>query len=347
MRLRVSLLLLSCWAIACSESFELYAPYQDIWVVYGVLNPGDTAQYIRISKAFQIEGNAFEYAAANDLTVKGLQVRLEGNGQSYLATQIDSVERADPDESFFPYLTLYRIDTPTDKPLVSGEVYQLSIQSETDSLLSLHASTRIPPEPTFVYPRLSGFGSNQCLVSVSFEDSARIIFKKQNVLSTDRAPAYQLQIDFRYRENGVAKTYRYGPTAPFTSSQNCTGVGTSNLCYLFDNGAVVNAMRGRLRNAQAAYSYEPFPSCGTPAEVSHAVEIEVVAIDSVLFRYITANDPGNFNINMIRREYTNITGAEAVGILGSVSTDRVPIALSPCAQHLLRLNGFFDPSACQ
>jgi hypothetical protein len=78
------------------------------------------------------------------------------------------------------------------------------------------------------------------------------------------------------------------------------------------------------------------------------VEIEVVAIDTILYRYMTANDPGYFNINTIRREYTNISGsADAVGIFGSKATDRGPVALTPCAQHLLRLNGFFDPEACQ
>ena len=55
MRPRPTLLLMSLWLLACSEAFELNAPYKDIWVVYGVLNPGDTAQFIRISKAFQLD----------------------------------------------------------------------------------------------------------------------------------------------------------------------------------------------------------------------------------------------------------------------------------------------------
>jgi len=37
---------------ACSEKFDVAAPYKDITVVYGFLDMGDTAHYVRIQKAF-------------------------------------------------------------------------------------------------------------------------------------------------------------------------------------------------------------------------------------------------------------------------------------------------------
>ncbi len=37
---------------ACSEDFDVAAPYKDISVVYGFLDMGDTAHYVRIQKAF-------------------------------------------------------------------------------------------------------------------------------------------------------------------------------------------------------------------------------------------------------------------------------------------------------
>jgi hypothetical protein len=39
-------------ATGCSEDFEVSAPYKDVTFVYGLLNPQDTAHYIRIQKAF-------------------------------------------------------------------------------------------------------------------------------------------------------------------------------------------------------------------------------------------------------------------------------------------------------
>lgn len=348
MRSILFFLITALWVLSCNESFELNAPYEDIWVVYGVLNPSDTAQYIRISRAFQVEGDAVEYAQENDLTEKGLQVTLTGNGQSYTATQVDSVMRTPPDGEFAPYLTLYRISTPADKELVPSTVYELHIRSETDTSLHLSAQTRIPPAPTLITPRLSGSGINQCLLSVAFEDSARIIFSKQLSLVPNRAHGYQIRIRFAYQENGVAQVYTYGPTAPFSTNRNCNGgVGANNLCYLFDNGVVMNGLRGKLRDNQAIYQYQSFPTCGVPAEISKALTIEVTAIDTILYRYISANDPGSFNINTIRKEYTNIRGsAKTVGILGSVVSDEMPVTLTPCGEYLLRLNGASDPTVC-
>src|SRR5438552_1913003 len=37
---------------SCSEDFEVSAPYKPITVIYGMMDIGDTAHYIRIQKAF-------------------------------------------------------------------------------------------------------------------------------------------------------------------------------------------------------------------------------------------------------------------------------------------------------
>lgn len=41
-----------CLLASCSTDFEVNAPYRPITIVYGMLNMADTAQYIRIQKAF-------------------------------------------------------------------------------------------------------------------------------------------------------------------------------------------------------------------------------------------------------------------------------------------------------
>ncbi len=43
---------------SCSEDFEVAAPYKNITVVYGMLDKGDTAHYIRIQKAFMDENKS-------------------------------------------------------------------------------------------------------------------------------------------------------------------------------------------------------------------------------------------------------------------------------------------------
>ncbi len=50
----------------CSTDVDLIAPYQETTVVYGLLNPADSVQYIRVAKAFLGEGNALVMAGVND-----------------------------------------------------------------------------------------------------------------------------------------------------------------------------------------------------------------------------------------------------------------------------------------
>src|SRR5690606_33649965 len=53
--------------LGCSEDFQVTAPYKKVTVVYGLLDPQDTAHYIRIQKAFLDENkSAIQMAADPD-----------------------------------------------------------------------------------------------------------------------------------------------------------------------------------------------------------------------------------------------------------------------------------------
>lgn len=49
-----------------TKKLDIYEPYKDITVVYGLLNSADSIQYIKINKAFLGEGNAYEFAQNPD-----------------------------------------------------------------------------------------------------------------------------------------------------------------------------------------------------------------------------------------------------------------------------------------
>jgi hypothetical protein len=48
---------------SCKDDFSLNAPYKDITIVYGLLNPNDSIQYIKVYKGFQSEDNSIVAAA--------------------------------------------------------------------------------------------------------------------------------------------------------------------------------------------------------------------------------------------------------------------------------------------
>lgn len=51
---------------SCSTDFEVNAPWQDKTVIFGMLDQSDTAQYIKINKAFLGEDDAYNMAAVSD-----------------------------------------------------------------------------------------------------------------------------------------------------------------------------------------------------------------------------------------------------------------------------------------
>jgi hypothetical protein len=72
--------------ISCNEDFDINGEWQDITVVYGLINQKDSIQYIKINKAFLGDGNAYEMAKEADsvqysqeLEVKLIEYKLIDN----------------------------------------------------------------------------------------------------------------------------------------------------------------------------------------------------------------------------------------------------------------------------
>jgi hypothetical protein len=86
-------LLLIIIASSCSNDIDLNDVFEDIPVVYGILDPTDTAQYIRIERVFNSEDiSALEIAKNTDsLYYKDITVKLrdETSKIEYLLTKVD------------------------------------------------------------------------------------------------------------------------------------------------------------------------------------------------------------------------------------------------------------------
>lgn len=83
---------------SCSEDFEVAAPYKDITIAYGFLSVNDTAQYIRIQKAFLDENKrAIDMAQEADSNFfRSLDVRMKelNNGTLVSNTLLTRVDMA-------------------------------------------------------------------------------------------------------------------------------------------------------------------------------------------------------------------------------------------------------------
>lgn len=87
-KIRITLLLLSCVVIgACKNDLDINAPWEEIPVVYGLLDANTNVQYIRIQKAYQNDINTSTDQAAkiaDSLVFDTLVVTVRGtDGSSY------------------------------------------------------------------------------------------------------------------------------------------------------------------------------------------------------------------------------------------------------------------------
>lgn len=331
---------------SCTTDFEVYAPEKEVRVVYCVLDPTDSIQYIRIAKAYQYEGDAFAYAADNDLSLRGLDVRVMGNGVTYTAFEIDSVPKQNG--LFFPYQTVYAFYTdslgPNRDKLKAGITYTLEVGTP-DAPNYVTGTTKVPVSPTFTGDlRIqAGQGSTRCLPRLLLERDFQVLWQRGD------AANFEFRIFFNYESAGNAHQIVFGPTDLFNTNKGCSQ-GGNTVCYKFQERALLNYFSGRMQGG-APYTYDTQDSCITPPEplslMPQSLIFEMTAVDSNLSDFMAANNPAFVDLTGAKPEWTNLTGSiDVVGVFGSINIARQAAIMSPCSTWLLGLNGIAQPPGC-
>lgn len=321
---------------SCYPEIEVLAPEKEIYIVYCILDPDLELQTVKISKAFQYEGDAYLYAAQNDLTLKGLEVTLEGDGKTRVASQVNDQPKEEGD--FLPSQTLYKFKTAGADTLFCGLTYTLHIRKPGVPDFHLMASTEIPNEPVLDNPRgpyllPDGIYINPTL---DFDDDMVVEFQKVN------ASGYELRIFVNYLEDGEKRTCRWGPTQVFTGSVQC-GFPLRTMCYKIPENTVALRLKNIVDDAEGVVEYvEGLHASPDPALLNRSCRLEATAIDSNLTQFLGANTSFGFGLNMLmdKPDISNITGGDAIGILGSIHRSSGYFNLGSCTQ---KLAGFIDP----
>jgi hypothetical protein len=98
---------------SCEEEFDINAPYQDITVVYGLIDQGQDSILVKINKAFLGDGDILEMAKIQDSSeyVNGLQAIIEeyNEGNFIRSYSLDTITIKDKDTGTFynPYQVIY------------------------------------------------------------------------------------------------------------------------------------------------------------------------------------------------------------------------------------------------
>lgn len=110
---------------SCSTDFKVNAEKKEILVTYGLLDPSQSKQYIRLYKAFLVDGNAIEYAKNNDLSTNNATVLLRGYNNAGALTQTITLTPEvinKPAGGFYPTETVWTTTTALN-PALQYELY--------------------------------------------------------------------------------------------------------------------------------------------------------------------------------------------------------------------------------
>lgn len=178
---------------SCSNDLDLTTGYQSRMVIFGLLDPTDTAQYVRIERSFLGEGNAYEMAQQFDsLNYRGgLTVTLErisnGSVQQVIPLYLDSMVKRDTGIFAYPKQYLYKTTAPI---LQDGSTYRLKVlNGETGETVT--ASTPIVQTFTVENPQAIATYVNLADDNVGFT---------MRWTSAREGKLYQPVIRFRYDE---------------------------------------------------------------------------------------------------------------------------------------------------
>jgi hypothetical protein len=199
-RLLLLVLLAASFAYqACKNDIDLLDDYKESIVCYGVLNPKDTAHYLRIGKVFLGEGNALVMAQTSDsiqLRPEEMEVRitrlLNGTEMGFWILEPDSSIPRVPGVFEYPRQILYRGLFPV---LTDGSTYLLTVTNLRTGFQA-HSETVIVKDVVMTSP-----GSTQ--QALNFENETQIAF---NFTAPRFGKGYHLALRFYYTEQFVYDT---------------------------------------------------------------------------------------------------------------------------------------------
>lgn len=286
---------------SCKTDVDLIAPYEEIMVVYGVLNPADSVQYIRINKAFLGEGNAYQFAQVPDSFQYGdiLDVKLERfkNNNMIGTINLERFEGSALDTGLFATSPNYLYRTYGNDSIYQDSEYKLTVYNrETGKTVT---------SKTIIVNKVSAIA-----MPLSFQTSVELA-DPANPFQTkftrgNNASYYDLNMRFSYYETEIANPSN---TVIKTVQFKIGGVEYQNSTSLeisVPYSTIYSAIR---RNIQ------PDP---TVERIARSVDFFWVGGAEELYTYYQVNRPPT-GINQNIPQYTNIEGG--IGIFSSIFRD--------------------------
>jgi hypothetical protein len=293
----VGFILVLTWS--CEEEFELNAPYQDISVIFGLIDPGEDTIFLKINKAFLGDGNVLEMAKIEDSStyISGLHASIEEweNNNLIRAYQMDTITINNKEEGTFynPYQVIYY--TPYE-PVTERE-YHLKVEVNSKVIT---AQTNLV---------------NDFSISKPSAGSKFIMFKENTKSDIEWSSAkygkrYEIVIRIKYKEvlfDSPDTVYKYVDWGMGTK-KSVTDKGGEEMKVSYSNDGFYTFIDDQI----------PYDDLTEEANVKERYTNDVdfiIAVAALDFNtYMEVNEPSN-SIVQERPDYSNISNG--IGLLSS------------------------------
>ena len=293
--------------VSCKPDVELTSDYKDVTVVYGLLNPLDQYQYIKIYKGYLTKDNALVWAQDldnisyyNDITVKLEEYFPESAGGELRYTYVlDTVMSIPKNYGVFasPTQVLYRMK----KPIREGYRYRLVIENKNTGRVVTSETTTIS-NMAFNIPL--GTSHSVSTINLNKDDPWSVGFKVNTW--PENAYAVDAYVTFRYIEKNkvtgdtVHKAVRDVCVTPGFIMGNETTFKPNVIYRILQENIDVNDNVWR------------FP------DTYECIDIKLWACDDVYYKYYKTAQPSS-SIVQDRVNYTNIEADDnmALGFFAS------------------------------
>jgi hypothetical protein len=309
---------------ACETDFKTTADYQDITVVYGLLDSKDSMQYLKINKAFLSESNVLEYAMMEDSNSYPypLDVWVEEwtpAGDSVKAFYFDTttIYNKEPGQFYYPDQVVYRWQKP-DKPykiqyIVEGlndtigieyfwmndkDHYKLKIRNpKTNKVIT--AETNLVEDFVITKPSFATF------IRFVPEPTGPKEFSWSKAVNGGK---YEFELRFNYRELRFGESDTTDKYIVLASSSAIVEPGSSSISYYYWDDQFFSTCLAKIPFS------DPNEESQVKVRFTGKVDVIVSVAEEQYAFYLQVNEPST-GIIQEKPQYTNIDNG--LGIFSS------------------------------
>lgn len=289
---------------SCETDVDVLAPYEDISVVYGLLDEDSTRQYIKINKLFQTTGDANSGALDRDSqeydTISGSVYEIDPSGTVLNEYPLQETEDVPKDSGLFyyPEQTLYYFDGNVS----SDNTYELNFTNSEGN--SVTASTNIVGKE--LYP-IDGWESPNYMISfvrstATINDNLPIEIK-----SGDNASAFEMYFTFRYRDIYMDDT-ESDIIEIRTPVGNYNFDGSQRYNVRYNSTLILNQILNNVPDIAET------PNVKVRIPLDTCIKVELTYSNEELMYYMMVNEPST-SLSEEKPQYTNVN--DGLGIFAS------------------------------